>query len=190
MTSANEDLKHLIHAIQSQKKPNMKKQFGTLLRNEIEQVDKLLKSDEWGNRIKKLREQKEASRQQALEQHFKAKGQSVPEHLKNPQPEVLDYKKMKPHSPAPAVAPAAKQPSQKAPPPTPQKGPVQTLFDPDLSGKIDYKRKKLIASEPSMDTSKHCAALKKMVGCMKKVDPTTHLPGVLMSKNKKDKTNA
>jgi hypothetical protein len=147
----------------------------------------MLKSDYWSGRIKQLRAQKQASkeseRQKALETHFKAKGMAVPEHLKAPQTGgTLDYGKIKEEAQAklkPVQSPAVKQIA-----PTNKQG--DKLFHPDISGKVNYNApKKLAASEPAPDHSKHCQVLKRMIGTLKKVDPTTHLQGVLVSKSGK-----
>lgn len=198
-----------------------------LTKADIEQFDEQLRKDNLSERIKQLRADKEAARQKQLEEHFKAKGQSVPEHLKGPQqPQTLDYKQLRtefqqknsPLAEMKAKAKAAKL--NPPPPPLPQER-YRKIHQPDISGKVDYKQPKLKVakadvkiqpaqvSEPIIrnrttyseplkisgpnvinpmrdNQMKKCgAALKKMIGCLKKVDPKTRLPGILLDKKAK-----
>lgn len=221
-------LKSIVSALKVQPKPN-------LTRSELESFDsKLQKDDHWGKRIKEMRAQKESARMQKLTDHFKAKGQEVPEHLKNPQPVHLDYNKIRQEAKNINKKPAVAAVKPAAPAPTPVDSPAPTqsrygkLHDPDWSGTVDYAKQKKLASsekekakiipadvsepaiienrtsvsEPAIingpnqlnsykgDNMKKCGdALRKMVGCLQKVDPKTKLPGIMMDKSADTKKN-
>lgn len=205
---AKSQLKSIINHIKTQPKPN-------LTRSELE------KADYWSSQIKGIKQQKDADRQQKLETHFKAKGQAVPEHLKNPKEQSLDYGKIRQEAknikPAAPMAPKTKisAPSSMAP---------KQVFHPDRSGVVDYKQKKLAMTEkPKLQPAsvsepltintretitspvhingpvklnayggnmkKASEVLNKMVGCLKKVDPKTKLPGILIDKSEAAKKN-
>lgn len=222
-------LKSIVSALKTQPKPN-------LTRSDVESFDaKLQKDDHWGKRIKEMRAQKESARMQKLTDHFKAKGQEVPEHLKNPQPVNLDYNKIRQEAKGmnkkPAIAPANPAAPVAAPVPAAQpqaQSRYGKLHDPDWSGTVDYSKQKKLASsekekakiipadvsdpaiienrtsvsEPAIingpnqlnsykgDNMKKCGdALRKMAGCLKKVDPKTKLPGIMMDKSTEAKKN-
>ncbi len=206
--------RRVLAGLKAQPKPNLTKA-------EVEQFDgKLQKDDHWGNKLKELKGKKDQLHQQKLETHFKAKGQAVPEHLKNPQGSNLNYKNMKQEfnqkANAPLVAPV--KPQAKASIVTPASPKHNKLFDPAMSGTVDYKKpmaKTQKASIQPAQTSdpaiinnrisisspvkisgpaqldsfnggkmkKSNDALKKMIGCLTKVDPKTKLPGIMMDKS-------
>ncbi len=177
-------LKHLVDTIKTQPKPN-------LTRSEITEAD-LRKDDFYSKKIGQLRQEKHAAKQKALEAHFGAKGQAVPEHLKNPQPTNLNYKQMKQEFQAKnkpgAASNSAAAPAKPAAAPAAASSPrYGKLFDPDRSGVMNYKQpKKLTASEDKKSAGE---VLKRMSRGLKKVDPKTRLPGVLVNKSEEVQKN-
>jgi len=208
--------RRVLAGLKAQPKPNLTKA-------DIESFDgKLQKDDHWGKKIQELKAKKDAVHQQKLETHFKAKGQAVPEHLKNPQSTNLDYKQMKQEFKAKKIIPTAAP--VKTPAPTPAvstAAPAEAkperygkLFDPSLSGTVSYKKSEKASVQPAQTSDpaiinnrisisspvkisgpaqldsfnggkmkKSSDALKKMVGCLKKIDPKTKLPGIMMDKS-------
>lgn len=129
----------LVDAMKKQPKPNLTKA-------DIEQFDEVLRKDNILNHIKALRAQKEAHRQKKLEEHFGAKGQAVPEHLKQPaQAPHLDYKKLRTefqakNTPLAEIKERAAQAKKPMAKPAPAPDRYGKMHDPDKSGKVNYNK--------------------------------------------------
>lgn len=59
------------------------------------------------------------------------------------------------------------------------------LFDPKISGTINYYKKGNVTKNEIEKMKKYGHSLKKMIKCLKKVDPKTKLPGILLDKKYK-----
>lgn len=129
---------------QSKELRDMKKT--QLTKADIEQFDEVLRKDNILNHIKALRAQKESQRQKKLEEHFGAKGQAVPEHLKQPaQAPHLDYKKLRTefqakNTPLAEMKERAAQAKKPIAKPAPAPDRYSKMHDPDKSGKVNYNK--------------------------------------------------
>lgn len=174
-----------------------------LTKSDIESFDDQLKKDDtWSKKIAMLRDHKEQMRQQDLYNHFKAKGMRVPSHLKEPQQgETLNYGKIKNqfNSQNKAPAPASMNPvtpmntNKKLAASEKVKIQPDQVSDPIMQNRATLSAPSVISGptilSPTRDANlKKCSdVLRRMIGGLKKVDPVTRLPGILINKNDKAK---
>lgn len=192
-----------------------------LTKADIEQFDETLRKDSAKIKLKAIRDAKMAERNKQLETHFGAKGKAVPEHLKTPQAETLDYKQMGAEFRAKHNTRMPLKPNPRLSPKPESNTPNPKLFDPDRSGTVNYKKpmgkaeakiipgevsEPMIQNKPIVESAPHkisppvqvtkdgqaekmkkCGhALKRMANSLRKVDPKTHLPGILLDKSQEN----
>lgn len=98
---------------------------------------------------------------------------------------LAEYRQKSSTPPWRANRPSATQPALKPAAEIKQPERYSKLFDPKISGVVDYHKKGSVTKGELEKAKKYGHTLKKMIKCLKKVDPKTKLPGILLDKKSK-----